>query len=125
MRRSKLEPCSQHSIWQSSTSPSESETFACEQMSLTANTSPSVRTRATGTPSSSTRLGVSSSSSLSAAGAYEAFDAHATDASSSARSCAISRSSTSGTPICWTSSAKKPRTTSRRASSSGMPRAIR
>ena len=49
--------------------------------------------------------------------------AHA--ASSSASMAAMSRSSTSGTPICWTSSAKKPRTTSRRASASGMPRARR
>src|SRR5215203_5459957 len=44
---------------------------------------------------------------------------HATDASSSASILAISRSSTSGRPIFCTSSAKKPRTTSRRASCSG------
>src|SRR5690606_5449558 len=50
---------------------------------------------------------------------------HAMDASSSASSFASSRSSTSGTPICWTSSAKKPRTTRRRASSAGTPRDIR
>jgi 3-phenylpropionate/trans-cinnamate dioxygenase ferredoxin subunit len=65
VRRSKAEPCNQHSIMQSSTSPSERETFACEQMSLIANTSPSARTMDTGVPSSSTRLGVLSSSSLS------------------------------------------------------------
>ena len=48
VRRSNAEPCSQHSIWQSSTSPSESETFAWEQMSWMANTSPSVCTTETG-----------------------------------------------------------------------------
>src|SRR5919202_6149585 len=46
-----------------------------------------------------------------------------TDASSSASMEAMRRSSTDGTPIFCTSSAKKPRTTSRRASTSGMPRA--
>src|SRR4051794_38066404 len=56
--------------------------------------------------------------------AYECV-AHATDASSSSSILAMRRSSMSATPICWTSSAKKPRTTRPRASYSGMPRAIR
>src|SRR5690606_25637641 len=44
----------------------------------------------------------------------------------SSRSIASSRrSSTDATPISWMSSAKKPRTTRRRASISGMPRACR
>ena len=38
VRRSKREPCSQHSMVQPSTSPSDSETSACEQMSSTART---------------------------------------------------------------------------------------
>src|SRR3954469_20365875 len=57
------------------------------------------------------------------ADAYEC--RHQTDASSSSSIFTRSRSSMSSTPICWTSSAKKPRTTRRLASSAGMPRAIR
>src|SRR6478752_3990504 len=49
-------------------------------------------------------------------------EGHQTDAFSSASIFSMSRSSTSGRPICWTSSAKKPRTTRRRASSAGIPR---
>src|SRR5882724_8603534 len=48
-----------------------------------------------------------------AAGANEG--RHQTDASSSASIFSSSRSWMSATPICWTSSAKKPRTTRRRA----------
>src|SRR5689334_10626734 len=55
----------------------------------------------------------------------DAYEAHATEASSSSSILASRRSSMSVTPICWTSSAKKPRTTRRRASCCGMPRAIR
>jgi len=45
--------------------------------------------------------------------------------SSSTSMDAMSRSSISGTPIWWTTSAKKPRTTIRRAWSAGIPRACR
>ena len=49
VRRSKREPWSQHSIVQPSTSPSDSETAPCEQMSEMACSSPaSSRTSATG-----------------------------------------------------------------------------
>jgi len=51
--------------------------------------------------------------------------AHAPTAPSSASTAAVSRSATAGTPIALITSAKKPRTTSRRASISGMPRDIR
>src|SRR5690606_9542785 len=46
-------------------------------------------------------------------------------AASSASMAASSRSATSGTPIFWMISWKKPRTTRRRAASSGIPRARR
>ena len=46
-----------------------------------------------------------------------------TDADSSSSSIlACRRSWSAGEPICWTISARKPRTTRRRASSSGIPR---
>ena len=52
VRRSNREPCSQHSMVQPSTSPSDSETSACEQMSSMAWMPPSsARTTATGWPS--------------------------------------------------------------------------
>src|SRR3954471_19900186 len=58
------------------------------------------------------------------------FEAHAETACSSSPGRAprraslvrISRSCSSGSPMCWTTSAKKPRTTSRRAVSASMPR---
>src|SRR5690606_19915751 len=47
---------------------------------------------------------------------------HSAPPASSASISAMSRSSMSGMPISWIRSAKNPRTTSKRASSSGMPR---
>ena len=58
-------------------------------------------------------------------GAASAPAARSIDSASSASMAAMRRSCTSGTPIRWTMSAKKPRTTRRRASCSGMPRACR
>ena len=51
--------------------------------------------------------------------------ATAAELSSSASMAACSRSCRAGDPICWTISARKPRTTSRRASSSVIPRDCR
>src|SRR5680860_1877416 len=55
VRRSKREPCSQHSMALSSTSPSDKETFAWLQVSSIAWMSPALsRTTATALPSTST-----------------------------------------------------------------------
>src|SRR5882757_661801 len=51
--------------------------------------------------------------------------AHMPTCASSSSTAAMSRSAISGTPILLITSAKKPRTTSLRAMSAGMPRAIR
>ena len=56
VRRSKAEPCSQHSMAQPSTSPSASDTSAWEQRSLIAKTPSSARTTAMAVPSTTTRL---------------------------------------------------------------------
>src|SRR5450631_184494 len=55
LRRSKREPCSQHSIWPSSTSPSDRDTLAWLHVSSMAWICPALsRTMATGSPSIST-----------------------------------------------------------------------
>ena len=133
MRRSNREPCSQHSIVQPSTSPSESETLACEQVSSTAWMPPS-SSRHDGDAlavdghqdRAHLRERVDLERALVAhwAAASRALGAPIEVSSSSSIS-RSSRSSISGTPICCTSSTKNPRTTNRRASSSGMPRACR
>src|SRR3954447_2818420 len=64
VRRSKRDPCSQHSIVQSSTSPSDSDTSAWLDASAIACTWPSSsRTTATGRPSTTTRTAPTSGSS--------------------------------------------------------------
>src|SRR4051794_12435761 len=64
VRRSKRDPCSQHSIVQSSTSPSDSDTSAWLHVSSIACTWPSSsRTTATGRPSTTTRTAPTSGSS--------------------------------------------------------------
>src|SRR3954447_6706536 len=70
-------------------------------------------------------LGAHAVTSASVAASIPITAAAPTEAVSSASIEAISRCSTSGTPIRWTSSTKNPRTTSRRASISGIPRACR
>src|SRR3954447_23005210 len=70
-------------------------------------------------------LGAHAVTSASVAAPIPITAAAPTEAVSSASIEAISRCSTSGTPIRWTSSTKNPRTTSRRASISGIPRACR
>ena len=124
VRRSKREPCSQHSTVASSTSPSDSGTSACEQTSWIAKTSPSVRTTQTGSSPNSTRTARprpaqarSARRRRRSADARPSSSVALTRSSSRARSTRrVSRSATAGTPICSITSAKKPRTTSRRAS---------
>src|SRR3954453_8411551 len=67
VRRSKHDPCNQHSMvgapLNSSTSPSESGTSACEHMSSMAYTEPSKRTTAMSMSASSTRSAPGSATS--------------------------------------------------------------
>ena len=72
VRRSKREPCSQHSMVQSSTSPSESATAAWLHSSSMAKTSSSWRTTATSSPSTSTPSGALSVELGERAGSLEA-----------------------------------------------------
>ncbi len=126
VRRSKREPCSQHSIAQSSTSPSDSATAACEHSSSIAKTSSPSRTMATSRPSTSTRSGRAVGRARRARRrARRSCGQQPCDRRSSRappRRCSISCSSSSGTPILRIRSLKKPCTTRRRASASSMPR---
>ncbi len=123
VRRSKREPCSQHSTVHSSTSPSLSATAACEQMSSTAKTSSPLRATATSWSPERHRERLVLEDVGQGAGSLERHErSFSTFFSSSASTVAFSDSSMAGTPILRIRSLKKPCTTRRRASASETPR---